>query len=80
MAVYFEIFGIKESARRVKLLSLNYTQNDSNKIVDQVIQSLKLDRSAVKSIYMQGTIELFRYYCVRERCLECEIGKVVFKE
>ena len=80
MSVYFEIFGIKDSARRVKLLSLNYMQNDTNKIVDQVVQSLKLDKSAVKSIYMQGMIELFRYYCVREKCLECEIGKVVFKE
>jgi len=80
LAVYFEIFGKKDVARRVKSISINYAQNDSNKIVDQVVQSLKLDKTAVKSIDMQGMIELFRYYCVRERCRECEIGKIVFKE
>lgn len=79
LTVYFEIFGMKDQARRVKTLSLNYSQNDSNKIVNQVSQSLILDKSELKSIQMQGMIELYRYYCVRERCLECEIGKEVFK-
>jgi hypothetical protein len=78
-SVYFEIFRMKEETKRVKKLSLNYIQNDSNKIVDQVVQSLNLNRGIVKSIDMQGMIELFRYYCVKERCKECEIGKVVFK-
>ena len=78
-SVYFEIFRMKEETKRVKKLSLNYIQNDSNKIVDQVVQSLNLNRGTVKSIDMQGMIELFRYYCVKERCKECEIGKVVFK-
>ncbi len=78
MAVYFEIFSNEDAARRVKNLYLNYTQKSSNQIVNQVAESLHLHNADSKSIYYQGMIELFRHFCVKEKCLECGIGKEVF--
>jgi len=78
-AVYFEIFDDKAAARSVKNLYLNSHQKSNNRIVDQVIDSLHITNLESKSVHMQGMIELFRHYCVKERCMECEIGKVVFK-
>jgi hypothetical protein len=79
LAVYFEIFDDKEAARRVKKIYLNFHQKSSNRVVNQVVDSLHITNSESKSVYMQGMIELFRHYCVKERCMECKIGKVVFK-
>jgi len=78
LAVYFEIFDDKEAARRVKKLYLNFHQKSNNRVVNQVADSLHIANSESKSVHQQGMIELFRHYCVKERCMECEIGKVVF--
>jgi len=79
LAVYFEIFDDKAAARRVKKIYLNFHQKSSNRVVNQVADSLHTANSENNSVHQQGMIELFRHYCVKERCMECEIGKVVFK-
>ena len=79
LAVYFDIFVNKDAGKRVKSLYLNYQQKSANRIVNQVENGLHIKNSTSKSVYVQGMIELFRHYCVREKCLECEIGKTVFK-
>lgn len=78
LAVYFEIFENSDASRRVKTLYLNYRQKNSNNVVEQVERSLHLNNDAIKSVHIQGMIEIFRHYCVKEKCLSCEIGKVVF--
>ncbi|MEJ2194733.1 MAG: DUF2851 family protein [Ignavibacteriaceae bacterium] len=78
-AVYFEIFKNNDVARRVKNLYLNFHQKSSNQVVNQVMDTLRLNDHNVKSVNIQGMIELFRNYCVKERCLECKIGKEVFQ-
>ncbi len=78
LSVYFEIFSKSESVRRVKELYIGYTQKTANQLVEQVNQTLGLGRSKERSICYQGMIELFRNYCVKERCLECKIGSKVF--
>jgi hypothetical protein len=78
LAVYFEIFENSQASRRVKLLYINYQQKSSNNIVDQVENSLYLNECGTKSVHIQGMIELFKHYCVKEKCLKCEIGKIVF--
>ncbi|MBT8381769.1 MAG: hypothetical protein KJO59_05375, partial [Ignavibacteria bacterium] len=75
---YFEIFNKSESLRRVKELYINYNQKTSNQLADQVNSTLILGRAKERSILYQGMIELFRNYCVKERCLECKIGAKIF--
>jgi len=76
--LYFDIFNKKEQSRKVKQLFIYYTQYGSNKVVEQVESTLGLIHASRRSINYQAMIELFRNYCVKERCLECKIGQKVF--
>ncbi|MCW8806245.1 MAG: DUF2851 family protein [Ignavibacteriaceae bacterium] len=78
LIVYFEIFDQNDSARRVKKLYLNYTQHGSNMVVEKVESTLGLDKASRRSANYQAMIELFRNYCVKERCPECKIGQKIF--
>jgi hypothetical protein len=78
LVIYFEIFSKSASVRRIKELYINYHQKTSNQLVNQVNNALLLGRSKERSICYQGMIELFRNYCVKERCLECKIGEKIF--
>ena len=76
--LYFDILGKKEHSRKVKQLYIHYTQYGSNTVVEQVEATLDLTNASRRSINYQAIIELFRNYCVKERCLECKIGQKVF--
>lgn len=76
--VYFEVFGNKELSKKVFKLYSIYNQKTDNKIVREVAETLGLERESKKTIYSQGMIELFRSYCSKGKCLECEIGKLIF--
>lgn len=78
LSLYFEIFSEPDAARSIKNLYINYTQKSSNQLVNQVGGTLNLTEMSKKSVYYQGMIELFRSYCVKEKCLECKIGEKVF--
>ncbi len=77
-SVYFEISNKKELSQQVLELYLNFYQKESNHIVDQVSEVVGFKNEKFRSIYYQGMIELFRNYCIKQKCLECEIGKKVF--
>jgi hypothetical protein len=79
MMLYFEIFQNDESARRAKKLYIQYSQKSSNRLVNQVGKTLNVKEHINQSVYYQGAIEIFRNYCVKDRCLECNIGKKVFE-
>lgn len=78
MSVYFDIFGNEELSKKVLKLYNIYTQDSDNKIVRDVAEGLELTEYLKRTIYSQGMIELFRSKCSKNKCLECEIGKVVF--
>lgn len=78
MSVYFDIFGKKELSKRVLRIYQMYTQKSDNKIVREVAESIGLEGYKKRTIFSQGMIELFRNYCSKNKCLECEIGKIVF--
>jgi hypothetical protein len=78
LSVYFEMFDEKEYNRKIKQHYINYSQYGTNQLVEQVEFTLGLTKSSRRSINYQAMVELFRNYCVRERCLECRIGQRVF--
>ena len=77
-SVYFEIHGNKDLSQKVLNLFLNYYQKEGNHLVDQVNDILGLKNEKFRSVYYQGMIDLFRNYCIKNQCMECEIGKKVF--
>lgn len=77
-SVYFDVFGKKDLSKKVFTLYNRFSQNSENKIIHEIAKSLELDDKIHTTVYTQGMTELFRNYCSKNKCLECEIGKVVF--
>jgi hypothetical protein len=78
MAVYFDLFEDKKAAEGVLLIYINFKQKEGNKLVSDVSEVLGLQKQKQQSVIHQGMIELFRNYCIKQKCLECKIGKEVF--
>lgn len=77
-AIYFEIFGNPHITKKIFKIYTIYQQRCENQIIIDVAKSLQMDEQAHKTILAQGMIDLFRNYCSKNKCLECEIGKMVF--
>ena len=77
-AIYFDIFANHESSRKIIRLYNIYQQRAENQIINEVARGLNLSNHTTTSVIAQGMIELFRNYCSRNKCLECDIGKAVF--
>ena len=78
LSVYFELFGNQKLSKKVLQIYNEYDQKSDNKITKDVSKGLQVEGLEKKTIYAQGMIELYRNYCSKNRCLECEIGKTVF--
>lgn len=76
--VYFDVFGNKALSKKVLSIYNSYDQRFSNRIIEDVATSIQTPDLLKKSIYAQGMIQLFRSYCSKDKCLQCEIGKIVF--
>ncbi|GAB4128346.1 MAG: DUF2851 family protein [Ignavibacteriales bacterium] len=77
-SLYFEVFNKIELSKKILKIYSNYYQSSENKIVLEVAECLGVKDLLKKSIYAQGLLELFRNYCSKHNCEECEIGQVVF--
>ena len=77
-SIYFEVHHKKELSQKVLDLYLNFYQKESNHLVEKVNETLGFKNEKFRSVYYQGMIDLFRNYCIKNKCLECEIGKKVF--
>lgn len=77
-SVYFELKNEKSLSQKVLEIYLNFYQKEGNHLVDQVNDALGLKNEKFRSVYYQGMIDLFRNYCIKQKCLQCEIGKKVF--
>jgi hypothetical protein len=78
LSVYFKLFGDEQLSKKVLHVYNFYDQKMDNRIVREVAESMNMTGYLKKTIYTQGMIELFRSYCSRNKCLECELGKVIF--
>jgi hypothetical protein len=77
-SVYFEIFGKKDLSKKVLKLYSIFEQKDENQIIVNMVNAMQLKEKGKRTIITQGLIELFRNWCSKNKCLECEIGKSVF--
>jgi hypothetical protein len=77
-AVYFDVFGHKANSNKIVKLYSIYQQKSENQIIIDVAQALDLGEHLKKTVLAQGMLELFRNYCSKNKCLECEIGKSIF--
>ena len=76
--VYFDVFGKKELSKKILQMYNIYEQKDGNRIIHEVSTSLGVSDLLKHTVYTQGMIELYRNYCSKKNCHNCEIGKVVF--
>lgn len=76
--VYFDVFGKEQLSKKILHIYNYYEQQNDNKITREVSDSLGLPNIQKHTIYAQGMIALYRNYCSKNKCLECEIGKVIF--
>jgi hypothetical protein len=52
-----------------------------NSVTRLMVRQLLKDRVQLNSVAaQQGAIQLYKFYCREERCMECEVGRVVFRE
>jgi len=77
-AVYFEVFKNNKVVNKIRKLFSIYEQEVENQIVAEVVKTFGIENSMRRAIISQGAISLYRNYCSRHKCLECEIGKKVF--
>ncbi|MBX3008530.1 MAG: DUF2851 family protein [Melioribacteraceae bacterium] len=77
-SVYFEIFGKPALSKKILKMYQVFEQKSDNQIIIDVSKGLMLEEYSKKTIYAQGMIELFRNFCSKNKCLECEIGGYVF--
>jgi hypothetical protein len=76
--VYFDIFGKPPLSKKILRMYQVFEQKSDNQIITDVSKGLQLEEYSKKTIYAQGMIELFRNFCSKNKCLECEIGETVF--
>ncbi len=76
--VYFDVFSKPELSKKILHIYNIYEQKSDNKITREVSDSLGIGEVQKKTIYSQGLIELYRTYCSKNKCLDCEIGKIAF--
>ncbi len=77
-ALYFDVFGEKGLSKKIIAAYTHIEQNDINSITRKVSKSFGIEEYSKHSIYSQGMILLFRNYCSKGKCLECEMGQIIF--
>ncbi len=77
-SVYFDVFGEQNLSKKLLKIYGYFNQRSENRIVHDVAVSLNMEDETKKTVFQQGMIELFRSFCSKNKCLECEIGKIVF--
>ncbi|MCX7797790.1 MAG: DUF2851 family protein [Melioribacter sp.] len=77
-ALYFEIFGNKDLSKKIMKIYSIYEQKSENQIITEIGTILCMNEHINRTILSQGMIDLFRSFCSKSKCLECEIGKIAF--
>lgn len=77
--LYARIFKDKDVRREVLAMFSECPPASSNAITRIMGRQLLMGKLAVDSAMLQqGMLQLYKFYCMEERCGECAVGKVVF--
>lgn len=72
--VLSDVFGRKKDVSKVMSVYKTMMQKTDNQIAIDLANALQLPNIVHQSIFYQGLIELFREYCSKKKCKQCEIG------
>lgn len=78
--LYARVFkdrGVRKGALQLYELFPPLTGNSLTRLMEQQLLKGKLKLNGVA--LQQGVIQLYKFYCLEERCMECEVGKTVFQ-
>jgi len=77
-ALYFDVFKQPALVKKVQKIYGLFMQKTDNQIIIDVAETLNLNDITKQTIISQGMIDLFRNFCSKGKCLDCEIGKLAF--
>ncbi len=74
--LYARIFKDSSIGKNVRAMLIALPASQENPLT-QIIQTQLMDKkgSLNSALLQQGAIQLFRFYCVPARCLECAVGR-----
>ncbi|MBN1638798.1 MAG: DUF2851 family protein [Ignavibacteriales bacterium] len=79
LSIYFDLFNLPEISKKILKCYNLHEQNSDNKISKLISDELGLKEHCHKTLYMQGMLELYHSFCIKNNCTNCEIGKIAFK-
>ena len=81
LLLYARVFRDSSVRRGIHSLRADFLPLSDNSSTRVMSRELFNGKKALTSLPLQqGAIQLYRYYCTKNRCNECEIGKRVFGE
>jgi len=80
--LYSEVFSDDEIRKNILGMYSELRINPKNSVLN-LMSSQLLDEKGIEiktPAAEQGVIQLYNFYCMRERCNECKCGKSIVKE
>lgn len=80
--LYAKIFNDNVIKENTLIFYNSHKTSSANSIVKLMLSQLHLVNSLKPNTTAseQGIIHLYNFYCIRQKCSACDIGKIVFKE
>lgn len=83
LVYFYSVTFNSNDVKRNVISFYNLAKINSHNSILNVIETQLLDRRGLRinsPSFDQAAIQLYSFYCTRERCNVCDIGKIVFKE
>lgn len=78
VCLYANIFGKKDLAEHCLNIAVELPLLEDNSILTQMHKQLLKGKIKIEHAFQQqGILQLYRKYCTKNRCAECEVGKTL---
>ncbi|MDE3056656.1 MAG: DUF2851 family protein [Bacteroidota bacterium] len=79
--LYAETFGKHAVENNALLFALIIGASEENSTLRKMKKQLPVESLEISRTYQQqGAIQLYKHYCMKQRCAECDIGAVVLSD